>query len=90
MNLLLKSVCLAVYLLALARLAGGLPDAMFARLPLIAAVMLLVHVAEMALMFRHVRRYPGSLAASVGLTLLFGLLHWKPLADAHQRASRTG
>jgi len=90
MNLLLKSACLALYLMALARLAGGLPDAMFAWLPLIAGLMLLAHVAELALMFRHVRRYPGPLATSVVLTLLFGLLHWQPLADAHQRANRAG
>ena len=88
MNLLLKSACLALYLMALARIAGWLPDAMFARLPLIAALLLLAHVAELALMFRHVRRYPGPLATSVVLTLLFGLMHWKPLADAHHRANR--
>ena len=90
MNLLLKSACVALYLMTLARLAGWLPDAMFARLPLIAGIILLAHVAELALMFRHVRRYPGPLAASVMLTLLFGLLHWKPLADAHRRANRAG
>ena len=37
-------------------------------------------------MFRHVRRYRGPLALSVLLTLLFGLLHWKPLADARRNA----
>jgi uncharacterized protein YhhL (DUF1145 family) len=87
MNLLLKSACLALYVLALARLAGWLPDPIFARLPLIAGVVIVAHVAELALMFRHVRRYPGPLATSVALTLLFGLLHWKPLADAHRRAT---
>lgn len=86
MNFLLKSACLALYLLALAHWAGWLPDPMFARLPLISAVVLLAHVAELALVFRHVRRYPGPLAISVVLTLLFGLMHWKPLADAHRRA----
>jgi len=90
MNLLLRFACLTLYLLALARLAGWLPDPMFARLPQIAALIVLAHVVELALMFRHVRRYPGPLGASVVLTLLFGLLHWKPLADAHARAGRVG
>lgn len=88
MYLLLKAACLALYVLALGRLAGWLPDPAFARLPLIAGAVILAHVAELALMFRHVRRYPGPLATSVALTLLFGLLHWKPLADAHRRATR--
>jgi hypothetical protein len=37
-------------------------------------------------MFRHVRLYKGPVAVSILLTLLFGLLHWKPLADARARA----
>ena len=41
-------------------------------------------------MFKHVRLYRGPLAASVVLTLLFGLLHWKPMADqaARDKAQR--
>ena len=41
-------------------------------------------------MYKHVRLYRGPLAASVVLTLLFGLLHWKPLADqaARDKAQR--
>jgi hypothetical protein len=41
---------------------------------------------ELLFMFRHVRLYKGPLAVSVVLTLLFGLLHWKPLADAQARS----
>jgi hypothetical protein len=33
-----------------------------------------------------VRLYKGPLAVSIILTLLFGFLHWKPLADARARA----
>ncbi len=53
-----------------------------------AVVLLSVHGLEAVLMFRHVRLYRGSLGTSIVLTLLFGLLHWKPLADAakQQRA----
>jgi hypothetical protein len=44
--------------------------------------LLAIHVAELLFVFKHVRLYTGPLAVSVLLTLLFGLLHWKPLADA--------
>ena len=47
-----------------------------------ALILLAIHVAELLFVFKHVRLYTGPLAVSVLLTLLFGLLHWKPLADA--------
>jgi len=47
-----------------------------------ALILLVIHVAELLFVFKHVRLYTGPLAMSVLLTLLFGLLHWKPLADA--------
>jgi hypothetical protein len=72
--------------LALAKLAGWLPADSFNRTPLVAAVLLGLHALELLFMFRHVRLYKGPLAVSVVLTLLFGLLHWKPLADAQARS----
>ncbi|MES2362033.1 MAG: hypothetical protein V4646_09530 [Pseudomonadota bacterium] len=86
MFLFLKVVCLAIYALAIAGLAGPaglLPDGFAHTIRNIAAVMLIVHALELLLMFKHVRLYRGLLATSVLLTLLFGLLHWKPLADQH-------
>gem|GEM_PF-561019 len=47
-----------------------------------ALVLLLIHALEVLFAFKHVRLYKGPLAVSVLLTLLFGLLHWKPLAQA--------
>ena len=47
-----------------------------------ALVLLLIHVLEVLFAFKLVRLYKGPLAVSVLLTLLFGLLHWKPLAQA--------
>jgi uncharacterized membrane protein HdeD (DUF308 family) len=85
MNLLLKLACLLVYLLALAKLAGLVPPDVMAHTPTIALAILVAHVAELMFFFRHVRLYRGPLAVSVLLTLLFGLLHWKPLADAQAR-----
>jgi hypothetical protein len=38
------------------------------------------HAVEAVVAFKYVRRYPGALAVSVLLTLLFGLLHILPLA----------
>ena len=46
---------------------------------------LVLHTLELVFLFRHVRLYRGPLAISVILTLLFGLLHWKPLVDAKAR-----
>ena len=40
--------------------------------------LLVAHTAEVVLCFRWVRLYPGSLLVSIGLTLLFGFVHWMP------------
>lgn len=82
----IKLALLALYAGALAGFAGLLPPGLAARLQNIALIVLAIHVIEMMVMFRHVRRYRGPLAASILLTLLFGLLHWKPLADEHKAA----
>ena len=76
----IRTLLIVIYLLALARLAGQLPSA-FGISVVVAGVLLGAHFLELLFMFKHVRRYRGALATSVALTLLFGLLHWKPLAD---------
>lgn len=88
MILLLKAACLATYALALASLAGLLPDGLFTHVRTLSLILLGLHAFELVFMFRHVRLYKGSLGVSIVLTLLFGLLHWKPLADAQARALR--
>jgi len=55
--------------------------------PRAALILLAIHLAELLWAFKHVRLYKGALAVSVLLTLLFGLLHWKPLADAARAAA---
>jgi hypothetical protein len=90
-NLALRALCLLVYAAALAHLSGHaelLPAGSFSRAPLVAAVLLTLHTLELVFMFKHVRLYPGRLSTSVILTLLFGLLHWKPLLDRRKRADR--
>jgi hypothetical protein len=86
----LKAACLATFALGLAGLSGLLPQNLSGVMQGIALALLAIHVLELALMFRHVRLYQGPLALSVLLTLLFGLLHWKPLADARARSGPDG
>jgi fatty acid desaturase len=84
----LKAGCVAIFALALAGLAGLLPVGLSGTMQNIAVWVLVVHVLELVIMFKHVRLYRGPLAISVALTLLFGLLHWKPLADEKAREAR--
>jgi uncharacterized protein YhhL (DUF1145 family) len=87
MNTVLKAICLAVYATALASMVVALPEAVASPARIVALLLLAAHALEAAVFLRHVRLYKGSLAVSLVLTLLFGLLHWKPMADA---AARTG
>lgn len=78
MNAILKAACLALYAGGAAAAAGLLPPGLSLLGP-VAAMVLAAHVLEGAVMVRLVRRYPGPLAASLVLTLLFGILHLLPL-----------
>lgn len=76
----LKAICLFIYLLAvagtLALPAAGITSA----LQIVAIVLLAAHVLELLVAFGIARRHPGPLVDSIGLTLLFGVLHLLPLA----------
>lgn len=89
-NYFFRVLCLLAYAMAIAKLAGLLPADSFDRAPPVAGVLLALHAAELVFMFKHVRLYRGALAVSVLLTLLFGLLHWKPLAEQQALASKGG
>ena len=78
MNFALRVICIAVYVLGLASATRLLPET-WSILATIAAVLLAAHVVESIAMFKHVRRYQGPLVVSIFLTVLFGILHWKPL-----------
>lgn len=80
MNRFLKSNLLALYALALLSLVLAMPWDSNALLQRLALILFIVHLAETVFMFRHVKAYPGALWKSIGLSLLFGLLHWLPLA----------
>ena len=90
MLFILKAGCLAIYSLALAGVAGLLPSGLSGTIQTTAAVFLGVHILELIFAFKHVRLYRGSLAVSVLLTILFGLLHWKPLANDQARRNGKG
>ncbi len=79
MNNVLKASCLAIYLLAIVATAGALPDAVASFLQLVAVLLLAGHVLELLFAYSAVKRHPGPLVDSIGLTLLFGFLHWLPL-----------
>ncbi|MEK7346964.1 MAG: hypothetical protein AAB176_14880 [Pseudomonadota bacterium] len=89
-NYCLRALCLLVYAMALGQLVGLVPAGTFDRAPTLALVLLALHAGELLLFFKNVRLYPGPLAMSVVLTLLFGLLHWKPLAAQHAEKGQTG
>ncbi|MFL6634971.1 MAG: hypothetical protein ACJ8HJ_21915 [Massilia sp.] len=76
----LKLACLVLYGLALAAQAGVWTGTAAVAIRDVALVLLAAHAVETVVAFRFVRRYRGSLATSIVLTLLFGLLHLMPLA----------
>ncbi len=82
MFLILKMGCIAIYAGALLGLAELISPQLAGVLGFVALAMLVVHALEAVFLLKYLRLYPGRIVVSVLLTLLFGLLHWKPLADA--------
>ena len=80
----MKAGCLLIYGLALAAFLGQWPGAVGNAMQMLALVLLVVHAIEVVAVFDKVRLYKGPLAVSVLLTLLFGLLHWVPLAKQNR------
>ena len=73
-----------MYAIAAATLAGWLQGLTFDAIAIFGAAMLVVHAIEVPFVLPHLRRHRGSLAASIVLNLLFGLLHWVPLKRAKE------
>jgi uncharacterized protein YhhL (DUF1145 family) len=76
----IKLTCILVYLLAGFGTQLGLPAGPLHGLQVLAAVLVIAHLLELGVFFRHVKKYPGPVVDSVALTLLFGYLHWLPLS----------
>jgi hypothetical protein len=89
MNTYLKANLVVLYLLALASLAVTMPWGIGPYLQRATLVLFVIHALETVVMFKHVKFYNGPLAKSIGLSLLYGLLHWLPLARAAKRSSAT-
>jgi uncharacterized membrane protein HdeD (DUF308 family) len=73
----LQVLCIATYAVGAAVGLGLLPESL-SIVRTIALLLLAGHVIEAVVAFRYVKRYPGPLAVSLVLTLLFGFLHWWP------------
>ncbi len=80
MSLLMKIACLAVYALGLAGLAGLVHGPAATLGEMVSLLLLGIHALELLFAFRFLHRYRGSMAASIALSMLFGVLHWAPLA----------
>lgn len=84
MSLVIRIACLVAYALGLAGLVG-LIHGPWARAGEILSIALLgVHALELLYAFKFLRRYRGPMAVSVLLALLFGILHWAPLARGNK------
>jgi uncharacterized protein YhhL (DUF1145 family) len=88
MDTFLKANCLGAYALALLSLAVTLPWDLGPVMQNIALVLLAIHVFEAIVAFKHIKTYQGPLWLSLLLALLFGLLHWLPLARAAKATGR--
>ncbi len=80
MNAFLKIGCLIIYALALAAFALPLPAEAGPMLQKVALALLVIHSIELMFVFKYVKAYEGPLLKSIAFTLLFGLLHWLPIA----------
>lgn len=83
----LKAGCIAIYLLAVTSLFVPLPWGTGPLLQFVSVALIAVHGLELVFAYRYVKSYKGALLTSVVLALLFGLLHWMPLAKARQKAT---
>ena len=77
-----KMVCLVLYAVALAGLAGWVGGPLAIGAEAGAALFLVVHVIELPFFFKYIRRHPGGVPASVVQALLFGAFHSLPLMRA--------
>ena len=80
MSLVMKIACLVAYALGIAGVAGLVHGPLASAGEILSIVLLGVHALELLFAFRFLHRHRGSMGASVLLALLFGVLHWAPLA----------
>lgn len=86
LQLVLRAGAIAIYLAGALAVLGVIHAPLARPAEVISAVLLGLHALETVAMFKHVKRYQGPVALSVLLSVLFGLLHWLPLAKAARAA----
>jgi len=80
MNLVMRIACLVAYALGIAAFAGLVHGPLAAAAAIVTIGLIGLHALELLYAFRFLHRHQGSLGMSVVLALLFGVLHWAPLA----------
>ncbi len=80
MSLAMKIACVVAYVLGAAALLGLIHGPLAAAASIVTIALLGIHALELLYAFRFLHRYPGPMGVSVLLALLFGVLHWAPLA----------
>ena len=79
MQVVLKSICLAIYVLAMLETLLAPGASLTTVLQYAALLLVAAHILEVLFVFRCLSRHSGPLVDSLALTLLFGVLHWLPL-----------
>ena len=87
LNLFFKASLLVVYLLGLASHFVAFPGQGGPIVQTMSLALLLIHALECLLAYRYIKLYSGPLLVSLLLSLLFGLLHWLPLARKAREAA---
>jgi hypothetical protein len=77
----LKALCLLIYGVAILANFVAMPEWLASGVQMLAIIMLGIHVIETFFFWRYVKMWQGPLVGSIALTLLFGILHWKPMQD---------
>ena len=80
MNLAMRIGCLLAYALGIAAFAGLIHGPLAAAAAIVTIALLGLHALELLFAYRFLHRYKGPMGVSVVLALLFGVLHWAPLA----------
>ena len=87
LNSFFKINILVVYLLGIASHLVAFPGQVGPIVQTVSLALLLIHALECLLAYRYIKLYPGSLLVSLLLSMLFGLLHWMPLARKAREAA---
>lgn len=80
MTLAMKIACLVAYALGIAALLGLIHGPLASAAAIVTIALLGLHALELLYAFKFLHRHRGSMGTSVLLALLFGVLHWAPLA----------